>query len=1148
MRITTILLLVSLLQLHANDSNAQNTKVTLDYQNVSLETIFSKIESITDFKFIYKDKEIDYNQKVSIKVKKEKLSNVLKKIFSFSKIDFSVKGKQIILKPNKIVFINKEPTNKEIIQKLVISGTITDKDGNPLPGASIIEKGTTNGTESDFDGNFSISVKNQSSILVIRYLGYANMEVPVKNRTKLTIVLKEEAGSLEEIVVVAYGQKKSTNVINAVSKVNYENLKDQNVTSFDQALAGQVSGVRVNQSSGAPGGNISVQIRGIGSIGSGNQPLYVVDGIPLDSDLNGATGTTNTNEQPTNPLSSINPEDIQSISVLKDAASTSIYGSRGSNGVIIITTKSGKKGKLKVNYKGTFSLQTVLNKIDVLDAYEYAQLSIDGQNENYIFNNSNPGPRDISDPNGVRGGRGTIAPVLYPYAAGIQGLTNTDWQDEIFRVAEMKNHNISVSGGSDNSNYYVSGNFLDQEGIVINSGFKRYSFRTKYNVNFDNVKFGVNIAPSYSKHNIVHSEGPYFRGGVISAATLYAPVLPVYNPDGTFNFGNNNWGYGHTNIINPVATALLLKDIKQHYRLLGNMFLSYNFLEDFTFKTSVGIDINNFKRDTFSPSTLQRRGQNGATEAFGRSRSDFTTNYVLENTLVYNKEINETHNINAIIGFSAQKNRTERNFVRVTGFPNDLVETLNAGTIVETGFSNGSEWSLLSYFTRLEYDYNGKYLLSASARADGSSRFSKNNKWGYFPSASAGWIISKEDFFNSESIVNFLKVRASYGLNGNFDIGNYESIALLQTDNYVFGEGDGTIGNGLRPGNLPNDELTWEKTASWNVGLDVSFFNKKLDLGIDVYESISKDFLFNVPTPAFTGYSSFLENRGKIKNAGYEIEANYRQNWGDFEFSANLNFSQNRNEVLELGPENSPIVTTGGASGADYITRVGDPIGSYFLYVEDGVFANQAEVDAVPHFPGARPGDIRYVDVDGDGDIDTDDRKIVGSYNPDYTLGGRIKLKYKYFDLGISATSVQGNEILNLHRRYSYNITGNFNQLGDAVNRWRSESDPGDGQTIRAKSSTGKNSLISTRHVEDASFIRIQNIAFGYNVPSEITEKFKISSARFSMNVQNPFIWTKYTGYNPEVNARPNSATSAGEDYGSYPIAKIFTMGVNITF
>ncbi|WP_299671626.1 TonB-dependent receptor [uncultured Polaribacter sp.] len=1145
MRITTLLLLVSLFQLHANESYSQKTKVTLDYNNVSLETVFDKIESLTEFKFIYKDKEIDYKRKISINVKKEALSKVLKKLFSKSQISFSVTGKQIILKANRVDSKINIPI-KGKSQQIKISGTIVDDNNLPLPGASIIEKGSANGTQTDFDGNFSLTLKNEEAVLVIKYLGYSTKEVPVKGKTNFKIVLTEDAATLDEIVIIGYGQKKSRNLTTSVSKLNYKTLTDQNVTSFDQALSGQIAGVRVTQSSGAPGGNISVQIRGTGL--SGGQPLYVIDGVPLDNDLQGATGTVSAAEQNTNPLSTINPDDILSINVLKDAAGGAIYGSRGSNGVVIITTKSGKKGKMKVSYKSTFGLQTVLNKVDVLDAYEYAQLSIDGQNENYINNNPGGNPdRAITDPNGVRANRGPIAPVLYPYAAGIQGLTNTDWQDEIFRLAEMNNHNISVSGGSDNSNYYVSGNFLQQEGVVINSGFKRYAFRMKYNVDQEKVKFGINIAPSYTDYDIVQTEGPYFRGGIISAANLYAPVFPVYNPDGTFNFGGNNWGFGHTNIINPVATATLLEDRKQQYRLLGNAFFSYEIFKDLTFKTSVGVDINHFKRDTYSPSTLEIRGRSGIAEAFARTKSDYVTNVLSENTLAYNKQLGLNHNINGVAGFSAQKNRTERSFARSTGFPNDLLQTLNAGTIAETAESNGSEWALLSYFSRLEYNYDEKYFFSVSARADGASRFGTNSKWGYFPSASLGWIASKEKFFENIPFVNFLKFRGSYGETGNFDIPNYAPIALLAADNYVFGAGE-DIANGLKPGNLPNDKLTWETKISWNAGLDIALFNNKLDFTFDVYNETFTDFLFDVPVPAFTGFSSFLQNRGKVENLGFEMAATFRQDIGNVKVTANVNFSQNRNKVLELGPGGNPITLRGGASGADYITKIGEPMGSYFLYVSDGVFANQDEIDAVPHFAGTRPGDVRYVDMDSDGDVDADDRTIVGSYFPDYTIGGNLNLKYKFIDLGVAVSSVQGNEILNLHRRYSYNVTGNFNQLAGAVNRWRSEDNPGDGQTMRAKSSTGRNTLISTRFIEDGSFVKIQNISLGLTIPSEVLEQFKISQARLSVNVQNPFIWTKYTGYNPEVNARPNEPTRAGEDYGSYPIAKVFTLGINVTF
>lgn len=1119
---------------------SQNSKVKIDVdKTLTVEEVFELIKEQTDYKFIYQDGIFKNYPKIDVKKGVVKTNELLER--SLSSGNFNV-----ILSSDNTILVKEKPV-LEIKQQSQISGIVTDESGIPLPGASIIEKGTSNGTQTDFDGGFSLETKSKNPILVVSYVGFATQEIILNGKTVLSIILKQDTAKLDEVVLIGYGQKKSRNITTSVSKINYETLKDQNITSFEQALAGQVAGVRVTQSSGAPGGNISVQIRGTGL--SGSQPLYVVDGVAIDNDLQGATGTVTNNEQNTNPLSTINPEDIQSISVLKDAAAGAIYGSRGSNGVVIITTKSGKKGKMKVSYKGTFGVQSVLNKIDILDAYEYAQLSVDGQNENYMNNNPGGNPdRAITDPNGVRANRGTIGPELYPYVAGIQGLTNTDWQDEIFRLAEMNNHNVTVSGGSDNSNYYVSGNFLEQDGIVINSGFKRYAFRMKYNVDQEKIKFGINVAPSYTEFDLVQSEGPYFEGGIISAANLYAPVFPVYNPDGTFNYGNNVWGFGHTDVINPVATAMLLNDRKKQYRLLGDAFLSYEIFKDLTFKTSVGIDINHFKRDTYSPSTLEIRGQSGVTEAFARTKSDYVTNVLFENTLSYNRQLGLKHNLNSVAGFSAQKSRTERSFARATGFPNDLVQTLNAGSIAEQANSNGSEWALLSYFSRLEYNYDEKYLFSVSARADGASRFGTNSKWGYFPAGSLGWIVSKEKFFDKISFVNLFKFRGSYGQTGNFDIPNYAPIALLEADNYVFGEGDGEIVNGLKPDNLPNDLLTWEKKASWNAGLDLALFKNKLDISFDVYNETFTDFLFNVPIPAFTGFSSYLENRGKVKNSGFEMAATLRQDIGKVKVTTNINFSRNRNKVLELGPGGNDIIVTGGAAGADYITRIGERIGSYYLYVSDGVFANQDEIDAVPHFAGARPGDVRYVDMDSDGDIDADDRTIVGSYFPDYTIGGNLNIKYKFFDLGVSVSSVQGNEILNLHRRYSYNVTGNFNQLSGAVNRWRSEEDPGDGQTMRAKSSTGRNTLISTRFVEDGSFVKIQNISLGFTVPPDITKSLKITDAKFTVNVQNPFIWTKYTGYNPEVNARPNSPASAGEDYGSYPIAKVFTLGVNVTF
>lgn len=471
MKFTSILLLISLFQVYAN-TYSQNTKISLDLKGVKVEKVLSEIEKLTDFKFFIDTQKIDLERTVWVKANKQTVSKILNDIFKDTNVYFEVFNKQIILKnsieKNKKQTLNTIQTiNAE--QQKSISGIVKDEKGLPIPGVNILEKGTSNGVQTDFNGSFSMNIINPNATLVVTYIGYKTQEIFIKGQSIINVVLQEDATKLEEVVLIGYGQQKSKNLTTAVSKINYETLKEQNVSSFEQALAGQIAGVQVSQTSGAPGGNISVKIRGTSL--SGGQPLYVIDGVPVDNDLLGATGNVSTNEQPTNPLSSINPEDIQSISVLKDAAAAAIYGSRGSNGVVIVTTKTGKKGTMKVSYKHTFGLQNVLRKINVLDAYEYAQLSVDGQNENYIFNNPNSASGiSITDPNGIRRGRGTIAPELYPYVNGITGLTNTDWQDEIFRTAEMTNHNLNISGGSDNSNYYVSGNFLKQDGIVINSG------------------------------------------------------------------------------------------------------------------------------------------------------------------------------------------------------------------------------------------------------------------------------------------------------------------------------------------------------------------------------------------------------------------------------------------------------------------------------------------------------------------------------------------------------------------------------------------------------------------------------------------------------------------------------------------------------
>lgn len=1126
----------------------ENVKIELDLQQADLTSVLEAIEQQSEFSFSYIDNNIKDKHKLTVTFSGS-LRSILEQLCQETSYNFYRVNNEIYVIPGKKAV---RAQVLEAIEDRAISGRITDEEtGEPLVGATVRVKNTNFGVITDIDGTFRLNIADTTSVMTISYLGYLRKEIAIDDQTYFEVALAPDTRMLDEVTVIGFGTVSANELTTSIARIDASAIMDQNITSFEQGLVGAVPGIQINQTTGAPGGNISVRIRGVGSFG-GNEPLYVVDGIPLDNDgLHGATGTNYTLEQPTNPLSTINPGDIESISVLKDAAATSIYGSRGSNGVMIITTKSGSTDRPKFQFNTYYGIQEVIHKIDVLDAYEYAELGRDGQNESYLFNNPGASP---DDPNTIRGSSGwRIAPEYFPYLNGIEGLTNTDWQDEIFRSGVIRNYDFSVSGKSGNSSYFISANYFDQEGVVIESQFKRYTGRMKYRFDNDRIAVAVNLSPAYTDSDLVPTEGPYWQEGIISTAQTYAPTFPVYNPDGTFNFGNNNWGFGHTDQLNPVAIAMLTDDRKQQFRLLGNTFLEYEILNNLKYKFQIGGDLNVYKRDYFRSSLLEVRGRTGDSDAFGKSRNTLVNNYVIDHTLNYSGSFGD-HNIEALAGYSFQKNRTERNFVRATGYPNDLVQTLNAASIVESGFSNGSEWSLVSYFGRLQYDFDEKYLLSASLRADGSSRFAPENKWGIFPSVSAGWLVSNEQFIQNIDAVQLLKFRASYGESGNFNVGNYEFIPLLTDDNYVFGEGDGEINTGLRQSNLGNENLSWESQNTIDFGLDATLFNEKLNITADYYRSINEDFLFEVPIPAASGFSSILENKGKIENRGIELTLGTVQQVGGLKIDFSVNYSKNRNKVLELDGQSTRIIAPSagsnvtGDNGANFLVEVGKPLGGYYLYQTDGVYLDQTDADNNPSYPDARPGDVKYVDVDGDSEITPDDRTVVGNFYPDFIYGARLNLKYKGFDAAVIASGSEGNEILNLHKRYTYNITGNFNNLSGAVNRWRSEDDPGDGETVRTKTSTGRQSNISSRHVEDGSYFKIHNISLGYSLPQSVLDGSGIAQARFYLSVQNAFIWTDYSGYSPEVSNRPNDPITSGEDYGVYPLARTTTIGLNLTF
>jgi len=1072
-------------------------------------------------------------------------------------------------------------------QSSEITGIVKDETGQPLLGASVFLTNTKTsekkGVIVNKDGKFLINGLSAGVPYNISasYIGYTtktieNYVLKAGEQATLLIQLNPSSASLSDVVIVGYGSQKKKDVTTAIASLKSSDLENQPINNVAEAMVGKMAGVQVSQGAGTPGGALSVKVRGVGTITAGSNPLYVIDGVPISNDN----------------INNLNTNDIASVEVLKDASSAAIYGSRGSNGVVLITTKQGKNGVSTINVNSYTGWQSISHKIKMMDAYQYAQMVLESRNNTYAdamdaINRKNIAlglpvvPYSLSDNNSTRllkAGAGNTSAVMplevLPYLQGQQGLTNTDWQDQIFRVAPIQSHSISAAGGSELLKYYASMEYFDQDGIILNSGFKRYSGRLNLEGKKGVFRYGVNLSPSVINEKRVNANGAYSAGGIVASALHYSPIFPVYNSDGSYNFGQNSWststntvvpgvekpigGNGETQAWNPVALAMLQKDNVGSNRLTGSTFVEAAIFKDLKYKIQLGIDLFNSSEDTFSPSTIPKSNSavNEPSDASGSSRTIKETNWLLEQTLNYNKMIGD-HSISALLGWSAQKDDLSGNYALATkGFISDQISYLNAG-LVTSGTATRQQWSLASGIARLQYSYKGKYLFTGSLRADGSSKFGSNNKWGYFPSASVGWRMSEENFLKNVESISDLKLRASYGLTGNFNIPAYGAQGAMTNYGYVLGGAAPGVVNGAAPYATPNNDLRWEKTAQLNVGFDASFFKNKLTLSVDVYNSNTKDLLLDVPVPLTTGFATELKNIGKVNNKGIDINLGTQQQFGGVKWTASANFSKNINKVVELGPGNADIIKTGSVANAYFLTRVGEPIGSYYLPVVLGVFKNQAEVDAYPHYKDtqgnydlntSKPGDFKFKDVDGDGVIDlTKDREIVGNYLPKFTYGFATSAEYKGIDLSVALQGVYGNKILNLSRRYFANKEGNMNNMISSLDRWVSESNPGSGQDVRAnRVAKGSNGTTSTWHIEDGSYLRIRNIALGYTFPSDLVKKMYLSKLRLYVSAQNPFTFTKYTGYNPEVTNR-SAATTNGEDYGVYPTSKTISIGVNIT-
>ncbi len=1020
-------------------------------------------------------------------------------------------------------------TDKIRIADIAVQGTVSDEKGEGLPGVSILLKGTQKGTTTDANGRYKIDVPNAAATLIFSFVGYASQEVVVGNRTNLSVTLATDNKTLSEIVVIGYGSIEKKDLTGSVASIGSKSIQDVAVPRVDQALMGKIAGVQVKPVSGEPGAAPQIRIRGVGSISAGAGPLYVVDGFPISS------------------IQTLNPNDVETIDVLKDASATAIYGSRGANGVVIINTKRGKSGKAAINFSYQFGFQKIAKRPALQSGLEEAQHYFDGVRN-----------RNLDEGNDVSGNPlNWKAPVPQTILDVLSGklTTNEEPLDAILRTGPQQQYQLTASGGSENMRYAISGEYLNQDGIILNTNFKRYSVRANLDAKLSpKLTLKVNLNPSYTdKTNVggVNAEDVATYSDITNNPLYNALVIPTYqsllNPDGSYYpFGN-----GLDAVVtskNPLALAKEIQARQKGIGFLGNTFIEYSILNNLKVNVMLGINLMSIKGSYFKPQMAAFLNE----LASGTDNASQRLNWITETTVNYTKSVGK-HNFTGLLGYTTQRETFESNTLTSNRYPNNLVPTLSAVSgLLTGGSSNVAEWSLLSYLGRINYNYNSKYYATASVRTDGSSRFGEKNKYGLFPSLALAWRVSDENFMKDIPFVNELKLRASYGKTGNNNIGNYDHLATINYEKYVLG---GTGVGGYSPGRLANPNLTWETQQQVNVGLDLSFLSNRLALTLDHFQSKNSDLLLNVNIPDITGFNTALQNIGEVQNTGWEITLNTVNTQGAFKWQTSLNFSAYKNKVTRLGPSGDPIISSQGGN----ITMIGQPIGMFYGWLTDGIFKTKAELDKGPLWnPGGRDasrvGDVRFVDVSGpngvpDGVINSFDKTIMGSPYPDFYYGMTNSFSYKNLSLSVSLQGVQGNSVLALSREQLANDRARFRQYAFMNNYWKSEAEPGDGYSVRPNDVPTGNfrGTYSQRWLDDGSYLRINNIVLGYALPEGIAKKAHLSSVRLSVTANNPFLFTKFIGFNPDV-SRTDSPLTPGNERYDYPTSKSFLFGINIGF
>ncbi|AOC96037.1 TonB dependent receptor [Flavobacterium anhuiense] len=1011
-----------------------------------------------------------------------------------------------------------------------LDGTVVDAITNqPIIGASVTIKGTTHGVVTDAEGKFYFQTGQKFPYtLIVSYIGYKKLEIIVE-KNPVIINLKEERQELDELVVVGYGTQKRKDITGSVASVPKANLS-QVTSSADNLLRGAVAGVVVTQSSGRPGASSSVRIRGGNSITAGNEPLYVVDGILIYNDNNNSSAGVTYAGASVNVLSTINPADIESIEVLKDASATAIYGSRGANGVVIITTKKGTKGQDNISYQGYFGFQNISKKLKLMNASEWASLR-----------------------NDVQASIGQ-APSFSP--AQIEALKtsgNYDWQSAAFvTAAPVQSHNLSFSGGDEKSRYAISAGYFDQDGIVLGSDFKRISLRANYERNYSQkFKFGVNANYTNSIANGVGTNGGAAAGrnpNPLVSVVLTAPVVPIKNTDGSYNVTNNPYATSVNGYVpNPINDLENTTNETKLNRILTSLFGEYKFNKELTAKVAVSGDVLNTKQNYYAPSnTTTGAGTKGLASIGER----LVSSVLNENTLTYNTNFGENHKFSALGGYTLQYTKGEVVNAGAQTFVNDA-NTYNAlqdGVAVKP-YSEAYESVLKSWLARVNYSYKGKYNFTLSGRADGSSRFGSESLWGYFPSAGFSWNITDEEFANNIKGVTEAKLRITAGTTGNQEIGNYLPLASMGSVNYSFG---GTLYTGLAPTRLANPDLKWEKTNQYNVGLDLSLLDRRINFVFDVYYKKTKDLLINVPVPLSSGYATVLQNIGGVENKGFEVGVTTENiKTENFAWNSNIVFSLNRNKVTEIGngvDQFFPVVPNGSLLQQQPVTvKVGLPLGTFWGYRTNGIFQTQEEVNTQPKInslANTKVGDRKYVDTNGDGVITALDKGNLGTSQPKFVGSFSNTVSYNDFDLNFSFQGAYGGKIFNALNQQLEISTLGTNAAATLNDRWT----PTNPSNEIPRASSSPLGIVSERYVEDASFLRLKLITLGYTLPKSVSKKLGTKSVKIYVSAENLITWTKYTGYDPEVSSYEQNNLYPGIDFGSYPNSKTFISGLNVTF